>query len=419
MRNHAAQMISFLNVAAARLSIVSAVLLAGSTQLLWTVPSVFGAEPKARLVEIRDDSRTYLGKVVAKDGNQCFLMDQFGAMAQLPISRLQSFQVVSESYQPSSASAFRKHLQTEFAAGFEVLASSHYVVVGKKGRAKAYSALFEEIYRQVHLFYSVRGFELSAPEVPLIAIVFGTQNEFKEYCGKDQVLWSPDLRGYYSLKTNRVALFDDPGLINGITSTDDISTGRLRTSDDAESIPRLQYSSSTLAALLNSVAGETADTIVHETTHQVGYNIGIHSRIGETPTWVVEGLATVLEAPGMRLRSRNSGNTKLNNDRLNWFNNEYESRRRPGDLAMMIASDEIFRNQTLDAYSAAWAFSYFMTENPARAKLFVQYLKILSKRDPMKASSPEERLKDFQSVFGDISRMEVDFLRFIDRIEQP
>lgn len=374
------------------------------------------AGSKSRMVEVKDESTTYVGKLVAKDDQHCFLMDQFGELSHLPISGLQSFKVVGEIFRPSSIGEFRNQLQSEFRSGYEIQTSAHYIVVGSKGRAQAFSTLFEDIYRQVNSFYSIRGFETTEPETPLVAIVLATQSEFKEYCGRDQVAWSNELRGYYSLKTNRVAMYDNPDLLNSVTlappskdNEDSIQT------DATQPLP----GEVSMAALLNSIAGETASTIIHETTHQVGYNIGIHSRVTETPVWVVEGLATVLESPGMRSRGKLNPGTKVNSVRLDWFNGEYESRRMPGDLAQLVASDEMFRNQALDAYSAAWAVTYFLTENPARARQFARYLKMLGERSPMLKYSPEERLKDFQSVFGDISRLEVDFLRSMDRIESP
>ena len=259
----------------------------------------------------------------------------------------------------------------------------------------------------------------------MVAIVFNTVDEFKEYCGRDQMLWSEDLRGYYSLKSNRVVLYDSPTKLNvGTELSMDGKTSAALRSKNAITADELALESpttdqATLATMLNSVVGETADTIVHETTHQVGYNIGIHSRIGETPTWVIEGLATVLEAPGIRVRGSSDAADKINTDRLNWFNTEYESRRLPGDLARMVAGDEVFRNQALDAYSSAWAFTYFMTENPARARSYVRYLRVLGERDPLQHYTAEERLKDFQSAFGDVSKIEMDFLRSIDRLENP
>lgn len=391
------------------------------------VGEVHCAEAKSRLIEVKDEFQTYTGKIVAKDSERCFLMDEFGVLTTHQISRLNSFRVIGESFHRVSPSEFRKQLLTEFRSGYDIHVSAHYVVVGKKGKAKTYATLFEEIYRQVETFYRVRGFETSEPEFTMVAIVLNTVDEFKEYCGRDQMIWSEDLRGYYSLKSNRVVLYDSPAKLNA--SAENLSQGDGKGSplfDGSDALPSdapaLQASiedQTRLAALLNGVAGETADTIVHETTHQVGYNIGIHSRIGETPMWVIEGLATVLEAPGIRVRGSSTAADKVNGDRLNWFSTEYESRRKPGDLARMVAEDEFFRNQALDAYSSAWAFTYFVTENSARARSFIRYLRILGERDPLQHYTAEQRLNDFQSAFGDISKVETDFLRSIDRLENP
>ena len=247
---------------------ITAVILA--TIFLSTASS---AGTKARLVEVRDDVATYVGKVVAKNDDTCYLMDQSGVMTQLPVSRLESFKVVADRFRPSSIGEVRQKLQSEFRSGYEIRNSAHYIVVGKKGQASAYASLFEEIYRQVDSFYTIRGFETSAPEVVMIAIVFGTQGEFQKYCEQDQVLWSKDLRGYYSLKTNRVALYDEPDSLNGVTAVTAAqgSTEYGLMSANPFSATLSGPAAIDLAARLNSVRGETASTIVHETTHQVGY----------------------------------------------------------------------------------------------------------------------------------------------------
>ena len=383
--------------------------------VLLAVTTTANADSAARTIELKDASNTYTGKVIARDREHCFLQDRFGVMHHLPLSQIQSLRVVGTNYRPSSTADFRDILASEFRTGFEIQSSTHYLVVAKKGRAQAYATMFEDIYRQVEIFYSVRGFQTAAPETTLVAIVFGSQAEFREYCGKDEMLWSDDLRGYYSLKSNRVALYEDEGLKNSVTATKDGSSGSGK-HDRRRTAAEVSGASAELSALIKTVAGETANTIVHEATHQVGFNIGIHSRLGNTPGWVIEGLATVLEAPGLRMRGKSTAEQKINSERLEWFNEEYETRRQPGDIAKMIATEDMFRNQALDAYSSAWALTYFLTENPARARQFVLYLKMLSERDPLNAYPPEDRLKDFQSVFGDISRLEVDFLRSLERL---
>lgn len=372
----------------------------------------FAGGNRPRVIEVSNGDDSFSGKLIAKTSDSVCLMDEFGSLKHLPLSSLKSFRVVAAEYNGASTTAFRQKLQKEVPAGYDVATSAHYVVAGTKGRADAYAELFEEIYRQVDTFYSVRGFDTTRPEVPLIAIVFGTQDEFQKYCEKDGMLWTKDLRGYYSLNTNRVALYDDASLLK-----------RTRTASVEEAIvaaDRVAGNRSALSRALASVSGQTADTIIHETTHQVGFNIGIHRRIGQTPTWVLEGLATVLEPPGLRTRGKagsKSGNSTINAERMNWFNSEYEGRRQPGDLAKLIATDDMFKNQTLDAYSLSWAFTWFMTENPARARKFVDYLQTLSERDPLQNYTPEQRLKDFQTAFGDIAKLEVEFIRSLDRVD--
>ncbi len=367
------------------------------------IAAIAAAGDSSRLIQVSDELQTYTGMIVAKSSSECFIVDQFGRQAQLPISNLKSFSVVAESFRPASQNEFRRMLQAKFGSEYEVATSKHYVVCGARGRSQSYAELFENIFNQVESFYSLRGFKTSKPVTPLVALVLKDQAAFKKYCEDDQMVWGDGLRGYYSLKTNRIAMYDRPDVFQ--------STQTMPVTDPA--MPQ----SAIIAASASTVAGETADTIIHEATHQVGFNIGIHSRIGGTPGWVLEGMATVLEAPGMRSRMNSKEpSSRINVERLEWFRAEYVQRRQPGDLAKMIASDDMFSRQTLDAYSTSWGVTWFLTENPARARMFSRYLKVVSERDPLVTYTAEQRLEDFQNVFGDISRIEVDYVRALDRL---
>lgn len=351
------------------------------------------------LVRVSDGDRTYEGAVVSLSRSQCTLMDRQSRLFELDVSQLKSFEKLSEHYQPYSVSAFRSELQAEFGAGYEVAATGHYLVCGPSGRVQRYAQLFESIYRDVEHFYRVRGFQSTTPEAPLVAVVFRTREEFMEYCVRDGVPPSFTLMGYYSLLTNRVALYDDAELLGAI------DVDRLR-------IPSEEHHVAALAA----ISGTTANTVIHETTHQVGYNIGAHSRLGGTPIWVVEGLATVLEAPGMRKRQgRQLDRERTNPERANWFDERHRPERQMGNLAKLVASDQYFYHQTLNSYSEAWAFTFFLLENPARHQEFMRYLQKIRQRDPKQPYSAKDRLVDFQAAFGDISRLEVEFIRFMDR----
>lgn len=355
--------------------------------------TVHSAEP---LISVRDANAEYRGKIVGLTRTQCTLMDTQGRILELPVHSLKGMKKTKKFFRPDSISDFRSSLGSEFGKSYEVTGTTHYIVSAPRGRAKSYARLFEQIYRDVEQFYRVRKFKVSKPDVPLVAVVFSTREEFVEYCAKDKVPAGNGLQGYYSLLTNRVALYDQSGILQ--TATDH--------SNDLNH-----------AVGLSGVAGETANTIVHEGIHQVSYNIGVHSRTGTTPVWIVEGMATVLEPDAMRQqRSSHPPDARRNSERFNWFQNNHGPSRPPGTLAKLVASDDLFKRQTLNAYSEAWALTFFLLENPVRRRQLSAYLQTLVKRDRDHSYSTEQRLADFQQEFGDIARLEIEFLRYTDRL---
>ena len=357
--------------------------------------------PAAGLVRVSDGKNEYEGKVVALSRTQCSMIDRQGQLLHLKVGTLRNFEKVSDRFQSQPANIFRDALRREFSGNYEVSGTTHYLVCAPKGRGKRYGDLFESIYRDVEHFYRVNGFNIHSPDVPLVAVVFGSQKEFFNYCIQDKVPPSSGLMGYYSLRTNRVALYDDERLLSA------------RPSDAQKSLG----STSASIAAFAGISGETANTIIHETTHQVGYNIGIHSRLGGTPLWIVEGLATVLEPDGMRHRTgRRQMEDRINEERMGWFEGQHRPSRSMGSLSKLIASDTFFHQRTLNSYSESWAFCYFLLENSSRRRNLVNYLQKVSQRDASKQYTARQRLADFQEVFGDISRLEIEFIRFMDRI---
>ncbi len=362
--------------------------------LLIVFPAAASGEP---LILVRDADSEYTGKIMALNRAQCTLMDRQGQLIELDVPKLTGMQRLSDRFRADSISAFRASLSAEFGKRYEVSGTTHYLVCAPRGDADNYARLFESIYREVEQFYRVRGFKVTRPEVPLVAVVFATQQEFTAYCVKDGVPPNPGLQGYYSLVSNRVALFDTAGSFRSADGT--------RQTDIRS------------AVALSGITGQTASTIVHETIHQVGYNIGIHTRLGEAPLWLVEGMATVLEPSAMRKRRSNQqSRQRVNTERFDWFRSRHLPNRASGSLPKMIASDSLFQRQTLNAYSEAWALTFFMMENPSRRKDLSAYLQKIASRRSTGAYSAKERLEDFQSVFGDIARLEVEFLRYMERL---
>jgi hypothetical protein len=157
--------------------------------------------------------------------------------------------------------------------------------------------------------------------------------------------------------------------------------------------------------------------MTHEGTHQAAYNTGLHSRIGANPLWMVEGLATVFEAPGVRNSRANSGvKSRINADRLIWFGIFAKERRKPKSLETFLAGDDLFRTNPLDAYSQAWALTFYLFET--RPREYAQYLRTVAARNPLEDYTPQARVADFQrTISKDLKVFEAEFLRFIAGIK--
>ena len=355
------------------------------------------ADPPAYL-ELNVLEEVHRGKLVAMDDETAWVMTREGRLEKLAVEDIKSFKRISPKFQSLTSAQVRDGLRREFGKGFEVAGSEHYLVCAPPGKAQEYAKLFEGIYRSFHGYFSVRGFKFEKPEFPLVAIVFPDHKSFDDYCKRDELRAFPGLMGYYLRTSNRVALFDP------------------NSDQTAHSSPAGRRGLNRMAA---SIEAELADTIVHEATHQVAFNTGLHTRIGENPKWVVEGLATVFESPGIRSSTAGRGRafTRINRDRYLWFQNYAQSRRKPKSLAAFVCSDHKFQSATLDAYAEAWALSFYLIET--RPSKYAGYLKAIAERDPLKDYPAEERLADFQNAFGnDLEMLEADFLRFISRLEE-
>jgi len=380
------------------------------------------------LIELKSADETYQGKLVAYDNHSCWLLGRDGRISEVQVESILKHRTVVPRFHRFSTIEIRDQLRREFGKEFEVVGTGHYVVCAAKGRAQKFGQLFEEVYRTFYGYFSRRRFQIDEPEFPLVAIVFPDRARFVEYSRRDKVVALRGMMGYYLPTSNRIALFEsDREALSADRRTANNNAISLRLENQfqaGDGGPTSQFWSAGNFGAIGSWRGNGAGiesglegTIVHETTHQVAFNTGLHSRIGENPTWVVEGLATVFEAPGIRDAS-NSRNieTRINRSRCLWFKEFAKSRRRPKSLADYVASDAMFKKQRLDAYSQAWALTFFLIET--RSSDYSRYLREMTERDPLKPYPQEARLADFKRAFGDdLNRLDVNFLRFLQKLK--
>jgi hypothetical protein len=364
-----------------------------------------------RLMEVQSGSQTWTGRMLAHSDENTWLLDRYGQLIQLPASSITRVEVAGPVYRTASIDEFLRKLRQELPSTYKIATSRHFIIAAPTERFRTFSNMFEDVYSEVTRFYEARELSVDTPKLPLVAIVLESEEHFQEYCRRDHTRWSDDLRGYYSLKTNRVVLLDD---------TDSIPTA----APNRPAISTVPGNQNSARLVTGSLSTRTADTVVHEITHQIGFNTGIHSRFGKSPQWLIEGLALHLESNPVRTRSHGrpmKPSEQTNPERLRWYLDQYSRKTAAGDVAALIASDELFEQRTFDAYSLSWALTcYLSTGRSARDNArFFDYLQTVAARSPFEPYTVEERIGDFKAAFGDPDEVEIGLMRFLDEMVAP
>lgn len=290
-------------------------------------------------------------------------------------------------------------LKTQLPPGFEVYQTKHYVLCYNTSRAYAQwcGTLFERLYQGFQNYWTNRGLQLHEPEFPLTAIIFSDRASYARYSRPEVGDAIDAIIGYYSPTTNRMTMYD--------------LTGTAGTSADRGSLTQIART------LAQPDAAKTVATIVHEATHQIAYNCGLHQRFSDIPLWVSEGIAVYFETPDLSKDKGWSTIGAVNRTRLLMFR-QYLPRRPADSLEKLIRDDERMRNPATagDAYAEAWALNYFLLA--ARSQQYRDYLQMLAKKGPQAAEPPETRLAEFRNAFGpDLTALDRDFVRFISRLK--
>ncbi|MGA2618487.1 MAG: DUF1570 domain-containing protein [Thermoguttaceae bacterium] len=282
--------------------------------------------------------------------------------------------------------------------GFEAYQTTHYLVLHQTSRAYAQwcGALFERLYGAFHNAWSHRGVELVEPEFPLVAIIFADKQSYVKFSARDLGDAAETIIGYFNLATNRMIMYDLTGAAGG-RSARGSSTAQIN------------------QILADPEAGRAVSTIVHEATHQIAFNCGLHARYSDCPLWFSEGIAMYFETPDLHSAKGWAGVGVVNRARRAQFQS-YLARRGPDSLKTLITADTRFRDpkQGLDAYSEAWTLTYFLLRQ--HLKEYVDYLKMLSKKGPLLRDGPQRRLEEFEHYFGPWQKVDADLLRFMARL---
>ncbi|MFM7136783.1 MAG: DUF1570 domain-containing protein, partial [Planctomycetota bacterium] len=294
----------------APLSCLVAVAIAGG--LAWAT----GSDPFAARVAISlRDGGTISGRVVAEaqDGGMLLEHDD-GRYEILQPDRLAGRPPEpAPAPEPDTPQALGRRLLAQLPAGFEVHVTKHYVVCFDTSRdyAKWCTSVFERLHDAFGTFWTRAGLEVHDPERPLVVVIFADRQRYEAHAAADLGAAASRVVGYYDMMSNRVTTYD-------LTGSDILANGRPRAAGAAG-----------LAILSSPAAAGLVSTLVHEATHQLAFNSGLHQRLAPVPLWVSEGIATAFETPDLNHTRGWKGVGEVNGPRLEQF----LAGQRPGVIA--------------------------------------------------------------------------------------
>ena len=284
----------------------------------------------------------------------------------------------NEPFQPFTAEELLERLQKGPLGDFQVHQTPHYLIFYQSSHAfaEATGRWLEDLYRR--LLDAFRKHEMAAhdTEFPLVAVIYRTERDFRASKRVD-----PEVQAVYEIGTNRIYFYE--------------------TSEQDKNAPEVS-------------ALRKPQTVVHEGTHQVLQNIGVHPRLSAWPIWLVEGLAEYCSTPAS---SRKGG--KPTWDGLGMINGLHMAtiRELEDPLSVAIRGDDaqskalvrepgkplvecLVRKTHLTPteYALAWAMTHYLAFK--RQDDFVEYLKAMSQIPPLEPRTPEDHLAEFRKAFG-------------------
>ncbi len=188
----------------------------------------------------------------------------------LPDGRLDSVpttkaKLTQEPFKPATKNDIAAEMKLAGFKNFKTRSTARYVYVYNTSEAfrTGTSRILETMYPSILAYFKRLKIPVHDAEVPLVAIMFHTEEEFQKY---DPV--PEGIAAYYNTITNHIVMYEQSDLV--------------------EVAPEL--------AMKQSIG-----TIAHEGIHQILHNIGVQQRLSRWPMWLSEGLAEYLRRPPLAL----------------------------------------------------------------------------------------------------------------------
>jgi uncharacterized protein DUF1570 len=223
------------------------------------------------------------------------------------------------------------------------------------------SRILETMYPAQFAYFERQGFDVREPIVPLVVIMFRSQQEYTEYTRMPE-----GVVAFYAGDSNRV----------------------------------LMYEQSRLSQVAPEVALKLAVGVVaHEGTHQILRNIGVQQRLSRWPMWLSEGMAEYF-APtqlGKDVRWKGVGRVHdLRMEELAAYVKAGGDRIKPGQT---IRDTVTAQQLTSTGYASAWALTHYLAQR--KQNKYFEIVREASRALPLVPISAADNERMFVKYFGD------------------
>jgi hypothetical protein len=354
---------------------------------------------------LKGQKQTVRGRTIveAADGGILF-QGVDGVLWSIERNELQGREKLETPFKPLTPAELSEQMLAELPTNFRSYATPHYVICYNTSRAYAQwtGSLLERLYKAFTSYWQRQGLDVHEPEFPLGVVVFADRQSYDQASREDLPMGTGSIIGFYSLRSNRINMFD--------------LTGSEAVAKQNNSANRRGSMREINQMLSQPAATPLVATVVHEATHQIAFNCGLQTRYADIPLWLCEGMAVYFEAPDLASRSGWQGIGRVNYPRLEKFRANLPNWR-DGSLEEMLRDSKRFRDPhtAVDAYADAWALNYYLIKYATKA--YTAYLKDLSEKHPLIDDSPQKRLAEFRKHFGDLRKLEQDFLKQMSRVK--
>ena len=339
-----------------------------------------GAEPisgEGQRIMVPDElDEPVVGKLYFKSGDRRVVLLPSGRLTSVPAASTTPTDRPFDALDPKT---LKTRLEENEFPGFKTKATRRYVYVYNTSEefATATTRILETMHPKLIALCKRRDLSVVEPEVPLVVVMFRTEEEFQNYREMPE-----GVVAYYNGISNYVVMYEKSKLV--------------------EVAPMIAVK-------------QAISTIAHEGVHQILHNIGVQRRLSGWPPWVSEGLPEYFSPTDVARGIRWKGAGEINDLRMKNLDERFRANPAAFGRGDFLKSTVMAEQLNSDGYASAWAITYFLAEH--RPRQFFEYLSEVEKIGPLGALSTDQQLELFETHFGeDWARLETELFNRLKRL---